>query len=375
MLIAVLASSCATVRPQLEFSEELAASSGPGILIDGVPDLSRDRLNGGISAMSTLFVFWKTPPLPRESENRLAEGTATLLIPPEEVMTDLADRRMLWSYSFYATMQELELRLASGLPVLVMVQDRSDDVDTRRYAVVVGFNQTAQKLLLLEGKSKPTIYSYGDFKRIWRPVRNWTLIVCPSDRINWELSSRERVARARFYERTGQWDEAILDLDELQSGEPGNINIMLAKARIYQSKHRPEEAERLYRMALSIDPLSARAANNLAYMLMSNRGNLTEAEGWSRRALTIEPSNPSYLDTLGSILLAQQRPVEAAAVLERALHRSENLPVAGQREIQLRLIHAFIESDQVHLARQIWSEIQRQDPGFQLPVGLRAALK
>jgi len=373
--MALLGSSCSTVRSSREFSEELALGHGPGILIEGVPELSRDRLNSGISAMSALFGFWKTPVLHPESEKRLAVGTASLLIPPEEVMTDLADRRLLWSYSFYATMQELESRLSSGLPLLVMVQDRSDDAATRRYAIVAGFNQSAQKLLVHEGREHPTIYTYGDFKRIWRPVRNWTLVICPVERITWELNPRELVARARFYERTGQWAEAVRDLDAMQSLEPGNINVMLAKARIFLQEKKPKEAEAQFRMALSIDPLSARAANNLAYLLSNNGGSLTEAEGWSRRALTIEPSNPYYLDTLGSILLAQQRPVEAAAILERALHRSENLPQSGQREIQIRLIKAFIESDQVHLARQIWNEIHVQDPGYQLPVDVRDTLK
>jgi tetratricopeptide (TPR) repeat protein len=363
------------MRPALEFSEELAESSGPGILIEGVPELSRDQLRGGISAMTALFVYWKTPVLPRESENRLAAGTSSLLIPPEEVMTDLSDRRMLWSYAFYATMQELESRLASGIPVLVMVQDKSDDVETRRYMIVVGFIQSAEKLLVHEGKSKPTIYTYGDFKHLWRPVRNWSLIVCPPSRINWEMNPRERLARARFNERTQQWIEAIRDLNILQAEEPGNINIMLAKARIHQKNHDDEEAERQYRLALSIDPLSARAANNLAYMLSVNQTNLVEAERWSRRSLTIEPSNPAYLDTLGTILLAQHRPADAAAVLERAVHRSENLPPASRREIQLRLMRAFIESDQPHLARQIWSDIQRQDPRYQLPADMQDDLR
>ena len=375
VLLPLLLCSCATVRTQQNFSEELALSPGPGELIEGVPGLTADRANGGIAAMSSLFAFWKTPVLPRESENRLAAGTSSLLIPPEEVMTDLADRRMLWTYAFYATIEEVEARLEAGIPLLVMVQDRGDDSSTRRYMLVVGYIQSAQKVLVHEGSSRPVVYDYGAFKRIWRPVRNWTLVVCPPDRITWPLNERERVARARFYERTGQWTSALVDLDRLQAAQPGNINIMLAKARVFQRAGNPTEAERQYRLALELDPLNARAANNLAYQMMNSGGDLAEAERWSRRALTIEPSNPSYLDTRGAILLLRHRPAEAAAVLERALHRADNLPPASRREIQTRLIQAFVESNQTHLARQIVDDIRRQDPRYVPPAQWRDVLK
>lgn len=370
----LLASGCASLQREPGFAEELALGPGPGILLTNVPPLRADAAKGGISAIASLFAYWKKPVLSSEAESRLVAAMSSMLIPPEEVMIDLADRRLLWSYSFYATMREVEDRLLSGIPPLVMVQDRGDDTKTRRYMIVIGFNQPAEKVLVHEGGREPRVYTYGEFRAIWKPVRNWTLVLCPPDRIAWTLSARERVARSRFYERVGLWPDALADLDALQQADPDNINILLAQARIHQRARDPAAAEKAYRDALVIDPLSARAANNLAYLLGQQPEQRREAERWARRALTIEPSNPAYLDTLGMILLALDQPAEAAVVLERARHRADNLPPSSRREIELRLIRAFVQSGQPHLARQVWQDLVRMDGPVDLPDDLRAVL-
>ncbi len=369
-----MVSGCATTRRAPGFAEELALGPGPGILLTNVPPLRVDAAQGGISAVASLFAHWNKPVLSSEAESRLIAAMSAMLIPPEEVMIDLADRRMLWSYSFYATMREVEDRLLSGIPLLVMVQDRGDDTKTRRYMIIIGFNQPAEKLLVHEGGKEPRVYTYAEFRPIWRPVRNWTLVLCPPDQIAWTLSTRERVARSRFYERIGLWSDALADLDALQQADPRNINILLAQARIHQRARDPAAAEKAYRDALVIDPLSARAANNLAYLLGQQPEQRREAERWARRALTIEPSNPAYLDTLGMILLALDQPAEAAVVLERARHRADNLPPSSRREIELRLIRAFVQSGQPHLARQVWQDLVRMDGPVDLPDDLRAVL-
>ncbi len=374
LVVVLLASGCATTRRAPGFAEELALGPGPGILLTNVPSLRADAAKGGISAVASLFAYWKKPVLSSEAESRLVAAMSSMLIPPEEVMIDLADRRLLWSYAFYATMREVEERLLSGIPLLVMVQDRADDPKTRRYMILMGFNQPAEKLLVHEGGREPRVYTYAAFRPIWKPVRNWTLVLCPPDRISWPLSVREWVARSRFYERIGMWADALADLDTLQQNDPRNINILLAQARIHQRARNPVAAEQAYRDALVLDPLSARAANNLAYLLGQQPEQRREAERWARRALTMEPSNPAYLDTLGMILLALEQPAEAAVVLERARHRAANLPLSARREIEIRLLRAFILSGQVHLAHQVWQDMVRLGGEVELPPDLRDAL-
>ncbi len=359
----------------MTFQQELAMSpAGSGIIISNVPPMAADRANGGISAMATLFRFWDAPVLSIEEENQLAASMNQLMIPPEDVMVDLADRVHLWTFSFYATFAEVEDRLLAGIPILAMIQDHPADASSRRYVIIFGFIRDGEKLVVREDMMRTTVYGYGEFKRMWRPVRNWCMVICPPERIRWTPSRREQVARALFYERTGQWKSALADLDDLQSRNPENVNIMLAKARIHLREKNTDAAMGLYRNALSIDPVNARAANNLAFVLLESGQDLPEAERWSRRALTIEPSNPLYLDTLGAILLMQEQPAEAAVVLEKARYRSGNLPVTSRREIDVRLMRAFIGSGQAHLARQIRADVLREDPTFEIPADVKDAL-
>ena len=61
-----------------------------------------------------------------------------------------------------------------------------------------------------------------------------------------------------------------------------------------------EKAADLLRKSIALDPAnSAEACNYLGYMWADHNMNLDEAEAMIKRALEIEPNNPSYLDSLG----------------------------------------------------------------------------
>ena len=53
--------------------------------------------------------------------------------------------------------------------------------------------------------------------------------------------------------------------------------------------------------ALQIDPNSEVAANNLAYLVAENGGDLQSALGWAQAARKKQPENPGIADTLGWI--------------------------------------------------------------------------
>ena len=58
-------------------------------------------------------------------------------------------------------------------------------------------------------------------------------------------------------------------------------------------------ATRAYEQALTLDPLNAIAANNLAWRLGTDRNDFTRALPLAQRARELDPANPSYADTLG----------------------------------------------------------------------------
>ena len=77
-------------------------------------------------------------------------------------------------------------------------------------------------------------------------------------------------------------------------------------------------AETAFRQALTHDPLHAPSLNYLGYMLAERGDRLDEAVSLVERALTIDPGNGSYLDSLGWAYLQQKRFEKAEPLLRQA---------------------------------------------------------
>jgi len=81
----------------------------------------------------------------------------------------------------------------------------------------------------------------------------------------------------------------------------------------------PAKAAELFFKSIAADPQkSAKACNYLGYMWAERNENLAEAEKLIRRALEMEPTNGSYLDSLGWVFFRQGKYPEALAELLRA---------------------------------------------------------
>ena len=86
---------------------------------------------------------------------------------------------------------------------------------------------------------------------------------------------------------------------------------------VLESQGLPEDAEDLYRKALTLDPGSASANFNLGGSL-ARSGRFEEAEGHLRAALATQP-NTETLTGLGVVVWQQGRPEEAKGFLARAI--------------------------------------------------------
>jgi Flp pilus assembly protein TadD len=90
---------------------------------------------------------------------------------------------------------------------------------------------------------------------------------------------------------------------------------------ILQDKGDVKGAERTLRELIAHDADDANALNSLGYMLAERGERLDEAVELLKRALKIEPDNPSYLDSLGWAYFQQGRLDLADEPLTRAAER------------------------------------------------------
>ena len=123
--------------------------------------------------------------------------------------------------------------------------------------------------------------------------------------------------------------------------------LMLATAK--QTSRQFDDAESILRDILKQTPGNPIALNNLGYFLVERGQRLTEALDLIQRAIAIDPTNPSYLDSLGWALFKLDRTDEAIAKLEQAAKLDD-----ASATINEHLGDAYRKKGSLYQARNAW---------------------
>jgi Flp pilus assembly protein TadD len=126
---------------------------------------------------------------------------------------------------------------------------------------------------------------------------------------------------AQLLRDRGKTDEAIAAIEGLMKRTPPDGTLVYEYASLLERAGRMADAERALRDVLVKDPRDANALNSLGYMLADHGMRLDEAVDLVQRALTIEPANPSFLDSLGWAYFRQGKLDLADAPLTQAAER------------------------------------------------------
>lgn len=169
------------------------------------------------------------------------------------------------------------------------------------------------------------------------------------------------VALARIYVQEGKPQEAISQYKAVVSKNPNYLAGYMALGAIYDQQGNHAEAEAFYRKALEIRKDFAPAANNLAWNLAANGGNIDEALGYARTAKEQMPKSAAVMDTLGWIYYLKGSYLNAIAEFQDSLSRDPDNPV-----INYHLGMAYYKNGQPEKAREPLQralEIQRDFRG------------
>lgn len=108
-----------------------------------------------------------------------------------------------------------------------------------------------------------------------------------------------RLALAYVYSRTGRARLAEYELGRLVAAGFESAQVLCGLAFSAWALGRSEEARRHYEQALSVEPDNGTALNGLGYVLAATGADPRRAYELCRRALSANPVNPAYLDSLG----------------------------------------------------------------------------
>jgi tetratricopeptide (TPR) repeat protein len=105
--------------------------------------------------------------------------------------------------------------------------------------------------------------------------------------------------RAQALVETGARARAVEVLEGAAKANPTDLPTSFALAELYTKANRPADAERTARQLVERNPNNADAMNYLGYLLADRGEQLDEAIRLVRKALDLDPQNPSFLDSLG----------------------------------------------------------------------------
>lgn len=120
---------------------------------------------------------------------------------------------------------------------------------------------------------------------------------------------------------------------------------------IYNDQKRYDQAEDMFRKSLAVNPNDAGVLNDYGYMLADRGVRLDEAISMIHTAVNQEPTNGSYLDSLGWAYFKQGNLPAAQQYLQQAISRDSSDPT-----ILGHLGDVYAKMGQADRAEQIWEK-------------------
>ena len=117
----------------------------------------------------------------------------------------------------------------------------------------------------------------------------------------------------------GKGDQAVEAYARAASLAPTSALPHALRGQAFERMKRLADAEAAYRAGIKIEPEDVRLANNLAFVLASQRIKLDEALALARKAVAKDEKRASYHDTLGVVLMARNELPAARQAFERGL--------------------------------------------------------
>lgn len=130
-----------------------------------------------------------------------------------------------------------------------------------------------------------------------------------------------------LYRSLGRLDDAMTKYRAALARDSRLNSARLLLAAIYEQKNDFEKARELYDQILFRDPRNGPAANNLAYLIMRQGGNIDVALSYARIAREELPNDPNVADTIGWIYYQQQGFKRATSLLKEAAAKLSSNPV------------------------------------------------
>ena len=155
-----------------------------------------------------------------------------------------------------------------------------------------------------------------------------------------------------------QTDQAIGEYMKVVERKP-TASVLTMVGILQDSKGNAREAEANYRKALELSPDSPIAANNLAWLIVENQGNLDEALGLATTAVSRNQNIAGFYDTLGWVYLKKGLNSPAVEQFRKAIAIDEKQGGHANAAYRVRLAMALEKVGDRQTAKREASESLR----------------
>ena len=129
------------------------------------------------------------------------------------------------------------------------------------------------------------------------------------------------------YHIAGKTDQAAKEFEAVLAKDPKVIQAHMVLGIIHQGRNEYDKAQTHYEAILKLDPRFAPAANNLAWILLEQGGNLDVALSHAQTAREQRPNDSNIADTLGWVYYKKNANLLAMSLLKEAAEKLPNEPV------------------------------------------------
>jgi len=197
--------------------------------------------------------------------------------------------------------EALLAEVSAGHPVIVLVNLGLSWYPKWHYAVVIGFDQEREEVILHSGLVANEHLVYRVFLNVWQRGDNWGLLVLPPDRLPATVREGDWLEAVAGLERAGQWQEAAVGYSAALKRWPQSFVAWMGLGNSRYSLRDLAGSAEAFRQATLLQPENGIPFNNLAQVLNS-QGKRKEALTAAQRAVELSgPLLDDFRQTLEEI--------------------------------------------------------------------------
>jgi tetratricopeptide (TPR) repeat protein len=261
LLCALLLCACAT--PQTAQLVQTPPAHLPAQhLIANVPFFAQQEHQCGPATLAMVLNHWGKRITPEElTPQMFLPGRAGSLQPE---LLAASRRQGMLAVPTAPTLTAVFAEVAAGNPVIVLQNLSLPIAPVWHYAAVIGYDMTAQTVILHSGTTAQLRMSFTAFENTWARGKHWAVTVTPPQRLPAGADDAAVLAAAAALERTDSTAAASAYRAALIRWS-GSSTAWIGLGNIAFAGKDARQAVLAYRQAVTLAPASADAWHNLAW--------------------------------------------------------------------------------------------------------------